>query len=280
MHNIQITDCPRDAIQGLKKQIPPEAKAAYIQKAMDSGLFHSIDFGSFVSPKAVPQMADTEEVLKRLKKPKNDTQLLAIIANERGAERASQSDLVDILGFPFSISEEFQQRNTGAGREEALTRIARIQEIAKMAGQQVRIYLSMAFGNPYGEPWFAEEVLIWAEKLIEMGINSLALSDTIGVALQGTVKELFIKFDKNFPEIELSTHFHAAPGHWQGLIETAYNLGCRHFDGAFQGYGGCPMAKDELVGNIPTEGLLRWKGIDENRIEELNSAFQKLVSYA
>ncbi|KPM48201.1 hypothetical protein [Jiulongibacter sediminis] len=280
MHIIQITDCPRDAIQGLKKQIPSEPKSAYIQKALDSGLFHSIDFGSFVSPKAVPQMADTEEVLKRLKKPKNDTQLLAIIANERGAERASQFDLVDILGFPFSISEEFQQRNTGASREEALLRIARIQEIAETAGQRVRIYLSMAFGNPYGEPWFAEEVLIWAQKLIEMGINSLALSDTIGVARQDSVKELFAKFNRNFPEIELSAHFHAAPGQWQELVEIAFELGCTHFDGAFQGFGGCPMAKDELVGNIPTEGLLQWKGIDENQIEELNSAFQKLVSYA
>lgn len=280
MQNIQITDCPRDAIQGLKKLIPAKAKAAYIQKALDSGLFHSVDFGSFVSAKAVPQMADTEEVLKRLQKPKNDTQLLAIIANERGAERAAQFDLVDILGFPFSISEEFQKRNTGASRHQALERIAHIQDIAQKAVQTLRIYLSMAFGNPYGEEWFAEEVLLWAQKLIEMGVNSFALSDTIGVANESLVNELFLKFKENFPEVELSAHFHAAPGQWKPLVEAASQLGCRHFDGAFLGYGGCPMAKDELVGNIPTEGLLRWKGADENQIEELNSAFQKLISYA
>ena len=280
MQNIKITDCPRDAIQGLKKLIPAEAKAAYIQKALDSGLFHSVDFGSFVSPKAVPQMTDTAKVLSLLKKPPNETTLLAIIANKRGAENAIQFDLVDILGFPFSISEEFQKRNTGATRQQALERIALIQDIVQKANKTIRIYLSMAFGNPYGEVWCAQEVLLWAQKLMDIGINSFALSDTIGVANESSVKKLFSIFSRNFPDVELSAHFHAAPSQWKPLVEAANQLGCLHFDGAFQGYGGCPMAKDELVGNIPTEELLRWKGADENQIEELNSAFQKLIAYA
>jgi hydroxymethylglutaryl-CoA lyase len=277
MLEIEITDCPRDAIQGLKGHISALEKARYIQGALDSGMFYSVDFGSFVSHKAVPQMADTSQVLSLLKEPENKTKLLAIIANERGAIEALTFSLVNILGFPFSISEEFQKRNAGTGREEALEKVKNIQKAAKSAGKELRIYISMAFGNPYNEEWNKEIVAFWVKKLIEIGIKEIALSDTVGLADKKDVKELFDSLIKRFPKVIFSAHFHALPGKWKDKTLAAYEAGCRHFDGAINGFGGCPMADDKLVGNIPTEALLEWKGLEKDKINELIIAFQDLI---
>ena len=278
MQNIQITDCPRDAIQGLHHLISTESKARYIQAALDSGLFHSVDFGSFVSHKAVPQMADTAEVLKLLKKTDFGTKLLAIIANERGAHEAAECELVDILGFPFSASEVFQNRNTGAGREEALGRIKSILKIGEDKGKSVRIYISMAFGNPYQELWNSELVEVWVKRLFELGVQEIALSDTVGIALEQDISNLFFSLTNRMSEITFSGHFHARPGEWRSKVKAAYEAGCTHFDGAMQGFGGCPMADDELVGNIPTEGLLALRGVSPDKIDNLTKAFQKLIA--
>lgn len=277
MLNVHITDCPRDAIQGLKGHISATEKAMYIQLAIDSGFFHSVDFGSFVSHKAVPQMADTAAVLALLKAPETKTKLLAIIANERGAAEACSFELVDIIGFPFSISEEFQKRNAGTGREEALEKVKNIHIIAKEASKDLRVYISMAFGNPYHEEWSKEIVVFWVKKLIDNGIKEIALSDTVGLANENDIKVLFESLIVQFPEITFSAHFHALPGKWKDKVNIAYEAGCRHFDGAVNGFGGCPMAADELVGNVPTEGLLEWKGLAQNKINELTIAFQDLI---
>ncbi|SOE22162.1 hydroxymethylglutaryl-CoA lyase [Spirosomataceae bacterium TFI 002] len=279
MLKVKITDCPRDAIQGLKGHISVNEKAKYIQLALDSGMFHSVDFGSFVSHKAVPQMADTAEVLAQLKVPDNETKLLAIIANERGASEAATFPIVDVLGFPFSISEEFQKRNAGTGREEALEKVERIYKIANDNNKVLRVYISMAFGNPYDESWNTEIVTYWVEKLIKIGITEIALSDTVGVAKGKDIESLFETLIKQFPVVTFSAHFHALPGRWKEKVSVAYDAGCRHFDGAMNGFGGCPMADDDLVGNIPTEGLLAWKGEEQNRINELVLAFQELIKH-
>ncbi len=280
MKRVKITDCPRDGIQGLKNFIPTESKAAYIQAALDSALFDCIDFGSFVSHKAMPQMADTEEVLKQIKKPDNGTGLLAIVANERGAAEASSYSKIDFLGFPFSASEKFQLRNTGSDRMAAIAKIERIQQIARQSQKEQRVYVSMAFGNPYSENWSTDLVKKWVGEIVKMDVKQIALSDTIGVAKPKDVQDLFETLIKEFPGVVFSAHLHALPGQWEEIVQVAYDAGCYNFDGAMNGFGGCPMAKDELVGNIPSEGLLRWKGVKPELIESLQIAFQNLVSYA
>ncbi|HCQ29609.1 MAG TPA: hydroxymethylglutaryl-CoA lyase [Flavobacteriales bacterium] len=264
MNKMKIIECPRDAMQGIKTFIPTEKKIAYINELLKTG-FDTIDFGSFVSPKAIPQMKDTAEVLKGLDLSNTKSKLLAIIANKKGAENAVQFDEITYLGYPFSVSETFQKRNTNATIEESLGRMDEILNLAFKHSKQLVVYLSMAFGNPYGDKWNPEIVMQWSEKLANMGIKILALSDTIGVAKPEIIAELFNTLIPEMPEVEFGAHFHTTPDTWKEKIESAYQAGCRRFDTAIKGYGGCPMANDELTGNMPTEKFLAF--CEENNIE-------------
>ncbi len=261
---MKIIECPRDAMQGIKTFIPTEKKIAYINELLKTG-FDTIDFGSFVSPKAIPQMKDTAEVLKGLDLSNTKSKLLAIIANKKGAENAVQFDEITYLGYPFSVSETFQKRNTNATIEESLGRMDEILNLAFKHSKQLVVYLSMAFGNPYGDKWNPEIVMQWSEKLANMGIKILALSDTIGVAKPEIIAELFNTLIPEMPEVEFGAHFHTTPDTWKEKIESAYQAGCRRFDTAIKGYGGCPMANDELTGNMLTEKFLAF--CEENNIE-------------
>ncbi len=252
---VKLIECPRDAMQGIKEFIPTDKKAAYINKLLKAG-FDTIDFGSFVSPKAIPQMRDTPEVLRQLDLGAGPTRLLAIVANQRGAMDAVQYDEISYLGYPFSISETFQLRNTNATLEESLERVEQIQHICQAHGKKLVVYISMGFGNPYGDPWNVDIVQKWADKLIAMGIGILQLSDTIGVASPESIRYLFSNLAPCYPGIEFGAHFHTLPDKWREKVESAYEHGCRRFDGAIRGYGGCPMAKDDLTGNMPMENLL------------------------
>ena len=252
---IKLIECPRDAMQGLKEFIPTEKKAAYINKLLSAN-FDTIDFGSFVSPKAIPQMKDTAEVLSQLDLSGSRSKLLAIVANQRGADDAAQFEEITYLGYPFSISETFQLRNTNATIEESVGRVEQIQDICLAHDKQLVVYISMGFGNPYGDPWNVEIVQRWVTRLAEMGISILQLSDTIGVASPESISYLFSNLIPAYPDVELGAHFHTVPDKWKEKIATAYQNGCRRFDGAVKGYGGCPMAKDDLTGNMPTENML------------------------
>lgn len=254
---IKIIECPRDAMQGIKAFIPTEKKVQYIQALLRCG-FDTIDFGSFVSPKAIPQMADTAEVLSQLDLSKTKSKLLAIVANTRGAEIAAQHPEINYLGYPFSISENFQMRNTHKTIAESLVILQEILNIATGSGKEVVAYLSMGFGNPYGDPWNVEIVGEWTEKLAKMGVKILSLSDTIGSSTPEIITYLFSSLIPEYPEIEFGAHLHTIPAKWHEKIDAAYQSGCRRFDGAIQGFGGCPMAKDELTGNMPTEKMLSY----------------------
>jgi hydroxymethylglutaryl-CoA lyase len=257
MDKIKLIECPRDAMQGIEEFIPTEKKIKYINTILECG-FDTIDFGSFVSPKAIPQMRDTAEVLKGLKLNEN-TKLLAIIANERGAEDALSFEEIDYLGYPFSVSEVFQMRNTNATIEQSLERIERIQNLIETKGKKLVVYLSMGFGNPYDEAWNPEIVLKWSKILHEkMGIEILAPSDTIGCASPSVVRSLFETLIKELSSVEFGAHLHARKDQVNGLLSAAYSAGCRRFDSAIRGYGGCPMAKDDLTGNMPTESVLSY----------------------
>ena len=257
MEAIKIIECPRDAMQGIKAFIPTERKVAYIQSLLRVG-FDTIDFGSFVSPKAIPQMQDTAEVLDRLDLSKTQSKLLAIIANTQGAITASQHQPIQYLGFPFSISENFQMRNTHKTIAESLVTLQEILEIADKANKEVVVYLSMGFGNPYGDPWNVEIVGDWTEKLSNMGVKTLSLSDTVGSSTPDVIQYLFSNLIPKYTTIEFGAHLHTTPDKWFEKIDAAYNSGCRRFDGAIQGFGGCPMARDVLTGNMPTEKLLSY----------------------
>ncbi len=257
MEAIKIIECPRDAMQGIKAFIPTDRKVAYIQSLLRVG-FDTIDFGSFVSPKAIPQMQDTSEVLDRLDLSKTESKLLAIIANTQGALVASQHQPIHYLGFPFSISENFQMRNTHKTIAESLVTLQEIFEIADTANKEVVVYLSMGFGNPYGDPWNLEIVGEWTEKLSNMGVKILSLSDTVGSSTPDVIQYLFSNLIPKYSQIEFGAHLHTTPDKWFEKIDAAYNAGCRRFDGAIQGFGGCPMAKDVLTGNMPTEKLLSY----------------------
>jgi hydroxymethylglutaryl-CoA lyase len=256
-NKVKLIECPRDAMQGIKDFIPTEKKVQYIQSLLRVG-FDTIDFGSFVSPKAIPQMADTAEVLSKLDLSKTESKLLAIIANTRGAKDAAQHAQIDYLGFPFSISENFQMRNTHKTIAESVVTLNEILEIADASHKQVVVYISMGFGNPYGDPWNVEIVGEWTEKLSKMGVKILSLSDTIGTSDPENIQYLFSNLIPKYPHIEFGAHLHTTPSTWFEKIDAAYNSGCRRFDGAIQGFGGCPMAKDELTGNMPTEKLLSY----------------------
>lgn len=257
MGNIKIIECPRDAMQGIKTFIPTEQKVQYIQSLLRCG-FDTIDFGSFVSPKAIPQMADTAEVLSRLDLSRTKSKLLAIVANTRGAQDAAQHPEIQYLGYPFSISENFQMRNTHKTIAESVETLQEILDIAGRTNKEVVAYLSMGFGNPYGDPWDVEIVGEWTEKLSGMGVKILSLSDTIGSSTPEVIEYLFSNLIPKYPEIEFGAHLHTTPTKWFEKVDAAYRSGCKRFDGAIQGFGGCPMAKDELTGNMPTEKLLSY----------------------
>ena len=254
--DIKITECPRDAMQGLRPFIPTELKATYINLLLGVG-FDTIDFGSFVSPKAIPQMRDTAEVLQQLDLSNTKSKLLVIIANYRGAEEAVQHNEITYLGFPFSISETFQQRNTNSGISESFDTVKRIQELCIVTNKKLRIYLSMGFGNPYGDVWSVEILDKWAGEMIGLGIEDIYLADTIGIATPGQITQILNEMTTS-AKINFGMHLHSTPYTWLEKIEAAYGGGCRLFDSALKGYGGCPMAKDELTGNIATENLISY----------------------
>jgi hydroxymethylglutaryl-CoA lyase len=254
---IKIIECPRDAMQGIKNFIPTKRKVQYIQSLLRVG-FDTIDVGSFVSPKAIPQMSDTAEVLSQLDLSKTISKLLAIVANERGAEDASKLEQINYLGYPFSISENFQMRNTHKTIAQSVFTLESILNIADKSNKQVVVYISMGFGNPYGDPWNVYIVGKWTEKLNKMGVKIVSLSDTIGSSNAENIQYLFSNLIPLYPNIEFGAHLHTTPNSWFEKIDAAYNSGCKRFDGAIQGFGGCPMAKDELTGNMPTEKLLSY----------------------
>ena len=257
MDPIKIIECPRDAMQGIKAFIPTARKVAYIQSLLRVG-FDTIDFGSFVSAKAIPQMQDTAEVLAQLDLSQTNSKLLAIIANTQGAIAASAHKEIQYLGFPFSISENFQMRNTHKTIEESLVTLNEILEIADKTNKEVVAYLSMGFGNPYGDPWNVDIVGNWTENLANRGVKILSLSDTIGSSTPEVIQYLFSNLIPKYPKIEFGAHLHTTPEKWFEKVDAAYIAGCRRFDGAIQGFGGCPMAKDTLTGNMPTEKLLSY----------------------
>ena len=278
MDKIKLIECPRDAMQGIKTFIPTEKKVQYIQSLLRCG-FDTIDFGSFVSPKAIPQMADTAKVLSKLDLSTTKSKLLAIVANTRGAQDASVHPEIDYLGYPFSISENFQMRNTHKTIAESVEILSEILEIAERSNKKVVAYLSMGFGNPYGDPWDVEIVGEWTEKLSAMGVKILSLSDTIGTSAPDIIEYLFSNLIPKYPEIEFGAHLHTTPTKWHEKIDAAYKAGCRRFDGAIQGFGGCPMAKDELTGNMPSEKMLSYfnsKKADSNiKMTSFESAFNE-----
>ena len=256
-NTVKIIECPRDAMQGIKTFIPTEKKVKYIQSLLNCG-FDTIDFGSFVSPRAIPQMVDTAEVLSQLDLSKTTSKLLAIVANVRGAMDASEHNSIDYLGYPFSISENFQMRNTHKTITESVATLEEILRIAGDSGKEVVTYISMGFGNPYGDPWNVEIVGEWTTILAGMGVKILSLSDTVGSSTPEVIDYLFSNLIPKFPEIEFGAHLHTTPSKWHEKVDAAYKAGCRRFDGAVQGFGGCPMAKDELTGNMPTEKMLSY----------------------
>lgn len=254
---VKLVECPRDAMQGIRTFIPTEEKVQYLNTLLRVG-FDTLDFGSFVSPKAIPQMSDTAEVLSLLDLSTTRSKLLAIVANARGALDACQYKNINYLGYPFSVSETFQQRNTNAGITESVERVYEIFDLCKKHQKQLVVYVSMGFGNPYGDEWNVEIVQHWVDVLAHIGIRIISLSDTIGVARPDTIEYLFSNLIPPYPDVEFGAHLHTEPHNWQEKIAAAYENGCRRFDGALRGYGGCPMAKDDLTGNMPTENVVSY----------------------
>lgn len=255
--DLQIVECPRDAMQGIQHFIPTDIKVDYLKQLLSCG-FHTLDCGSFVNPSSVPQMADTAEVLNRIGDFKGNTRLLVIVANERGAARAIAYPMVNYLGYPFSVNETFQRRNTNSSTTDAFIRMRKIHELAHIAGKEMVVYISMAFGNPYGEAYDRDNVIAWADKIVKEGITTISLADTVGQANTEDIRYLFGTLSNRHPNVVFGAHFHARPDAWQTKVQAAWEAGCRRFDSAILGFGGCPFAKDELTGNIPTEGLLAW----------------------
>lgn len=253
----EIVECPRDAMQGIKHFIPTEQKIKYLDALMRVG-FDVLDCGSFVHPSAVPQMADTPEVIRAIEDIDSNTELLVIVANERGAVRAAAFNRIAYLGFPFSVSETFQKRNTNSSREEAYLKLQKINDIAIASGKKMVCYISMGFGNPYGDDYSEQEVLDWVGKINELGISIISLADTTSEATNGLIYSVFQNCITEFPYIKFGAHLHASSMDWEDKIESAINAGCKRIDSAILGYGGCPFAKDTMVGNLPTEGLLTY----------------------
>ena len=256
-----LTECPRDAMQGWGEFIPTQKKIDYINALMEVG-FDVLDCGSFVSPKAIPQMADTKDVIPEIQK-KNNTKISVIVANLSGAERALKHENVDILGFPFSISETFQYRNTNKNQEEAYQEIVKIWELVQSENRELNLYFSMAFGNPYGEIWKWQDVEFWAKRFAEIGIKNILLSDTTGTGNVERISQLFEKIPEQFPDIHFGAHFHNKYEDSYIKLKAAYDKGCRRFDSAIKGIGGCPYAKDDLVGNMPTEQVINFMAYEK-----------------
>jgi len=282
---LRITECPRDAMQGIHEFIPTNIKAEYINKLLKVG-FDTLDFGSFVSPKAVPQMRDTVDVIKKLDLGSSRTKLLAIVANLRGAEEAVIYPEIDYLGYPFSISETFQKRNANSTIEDSFNRLIEIKDLADQLNKDTQVYLSMAFGNPYNDPYNADIVAYWTEKMSSIGIRYVALADTIGKASPELIKELFSKLVQDFPFIDFTSHFHSRPEGAEAKLQAAFEGGCKSFDTAISGFGGCPFAEDELVGNIATETLVEWaddqdidSNLDYDALEECIEFSHKVFKY-
>jgi hydroxymethylglutaryl-CoA lyase len=255
--HIKLIECPRDAMQGWKRPIPTEKKIEYINALLKVG-FDTIDFGSFVSPKAVPQMADTKEVISKLDLglAETKTKLLAIVANQKGAEDAVVYDEISYLGFPFSISETFQQRNTNSTIKESLHRVEEIQNLCIKNHKELVIYISMGFGNPYGDAYDESIVGYWVDKIAGIGIETISIADTVGLATPEQVFSILNGLIPKYPSIEIGAHLHSTPIHWKEKINAAVKAGCTRFDGALKGIGGCPFANDELVGNMNTELMI------------------------
>lgn len=280
---MKLIECPRDAWQGYHPFIPTETKLAYLNQLIRTG-FDTIDFGSFVSPKSIPQMRDTAWLADHLDLSGSNTSILAIVANERGAADACQFDQIRHLGYPFSISETFQIRNTNATIGESFERVKRIAGLCDQYGKEMVIYISMGFGNPYGDPWGPDIVMEWVERLSALGVGTFSLADTVGVARIEDVRSLFNTLIPHYPEAEIGAHFHTEPENWRVKIEAAYDAGCRRFDGAILGYGGCPMAQDDLVGNMPTERLIEFAReqeeltcIDPEEFRKATSMFRQII---
>lgn len=252
---MKLIECPRDAMQGWHRLIGTEEKIRYLNALLQVG-FDTIDCGSFVSPKAIPQMADTAEVIPALALSGSRSKLLAIVANQRGAEEAVVFDEITYLGYPFSISETFQLRNTNKTIAASLELVDSLQELCIKNRRQLVVYISMGFGNPYGDPYDASVALQWVDELVKMNIQTISLADTVGVATPEVITQLYATLIPAYPDVEFGAHFHSAPHNWQEKVAAAYDQGCRRFDSAIKGIGGCPMAKDELVGNLATERLL------------------------
>ena len=257
MSQIKIIECPRDAMQGIKKWIPSKDKLSYIQSVLSVG-FDIVDFGSFVSPRSIPQMKDTQFIIENIDLSSTSSKLLAIVANERGALDACKYPSISFLGYPFSISETFQMRNTNKSISESLLELKKIKSLCMKNHKELVVYLSMGFGNPYGEPWNYEIVEKWIDILDQIEIKVISISDTTGQAKTNDIKKIYSSLTPKYNNIEFGAHFHTLPNHWFNKINSAYESGCKRFDGAILGFGGCPMAKDELTGNIPTEKLLSY----------------------
>ena len=257
MSQIKIIECPRDAMQGIKKWIPSKDKLSYIQSVLSVG-FDIVDFGSFVSPRSIPQMKDTQFIIENIDLSLTSSKLLAIVANERGALDACKYPSISFLGYPFSISETFQMRNTNKSISESILELKKIKSLCMKNHKELVIYLSMGFGNPYGEPWNYEIVEKWIDILHQIEIKVISISDTTGQAKTNDIKKIYSSLIPKYNNIEFGAHFHTLPNHWFNKINSAYESGCKRFDGAILGFGGCPMAKDELTGNIPTEKLLSY----------------------
>jgi len=264
---MKLIECPRDAMQGIDEFIPTDLKIEYINKLLQVG-FDTIDFGSFVSPKAIPQLKDTAEVVSNLNLSTTNTKLLAIIGNERGATDACKFEEIDYLGFPFSISEEFLKRNINSSIEQSYDRLKSIQEITVRSNKQLVVYISMAFGNPYGEKWHPELVSEWTDKLTSEGVEIVSLADTIGVSTPNSINELYCTVSKDNPKVEIGLHLHSNPKDSTIKIQASIESGCKRLDSAIRGFGGCPMAEDDLVGNIATENII--ENLAENQKSNIN----------
>jgi hydroxymethylglutaryl-CoA lyase len=283
---MKIIECPRDAMQGLSEFIPTQKKVQYLNQLLTVG-FDTIDFGSFVSPKAIPQLRDTAEVLSRLNITNTTSHLLAIVANTRGAEEASVHEPILFLGFPMSISETFQQRNTNKSISEALNSLSEIKDICIKRNKKLVAYISMGFGNPYQDPYNADLVVQFTDVLITLGADVISLADTIGVSSPQQIKDLFTRLSATYPGTEMGVHLHSTPANAWEKIEAAYLAGCKRFDGAMKGYGGCPMADDDLVGNVATEHIVAYlesqkisTGIDKEAfVEALRMADEIFPAY-
>lgn len=276
---VKLIECPRDAMQGLRQFVPTELKIRYLQKLLEVQ-FDTLDFGSFVSPKAIPQMKDTSDIIGQLDLTQTRTKLLAIVANLRGATNACAYPAIQYVGYPFSISPTFQMRNTNATLDESLQSLQAIMETCVQSNKELVVYLSMAFGNPYGDPWNADIAMEWTDQLRQSGVRIIALSDTIGVSHPESIHYLFSNLIPRYKDIEFGAHFHTRVESWQEKIEAAISAGCRRFDGAIKGYGGCPMAKDELTGNMPTEKMVHYFNANDINCQINYDKFLEVVEFS